>query len=295
MQTKLARLGIQTDPYVIVRLLAWGYGHRHCLACPRRHANDNYKWIALSNVTLGVLLAVLDGSIVLIAMPSHLPRHPPRPARAGEQLLPAVDDPRLPRRHERPDRQPRPARGHVRPGEDVQPRLPRLHDRLAVPDDRLDDRARRRAVPDRLSHRAGGRGGLPAGELRGDPDRRLPGQPARDGARHQQHRRRQRRLHRARARRPARADRLAGGVPDLGADRRVRDRLGVSEARGAQHAQTGEGRLVGQPHLRARADPDHGLGHLRHPPLRRPRHRLDEPQGDRSAGRGRGLAWWRSR
>src|ERR1022692_4187719 len=31
---------------------------------------DNYKWIALSNVTLGVLLAVLDGSIVLIAMPS---------------------------------------------------------------------------------------------------------------------------------------------------------------------------------------------------------------------------------
>src|SRR5665213_157036 len=32
--------------------------------------SDNYKWIALSNVTLGVLLAVLDGSIVLIAMPS---------------------------------------------------------------------------------------------------------------------------------------------------------------------------------------------------------------------------------
>jgi MFS family permease len=31
---------------------------------------DRYKWIALSNVTLGVLLATLDGSIVLIAMPS---------------------------------------------------------------------------------------------------------------------------------------------------------------------------------------------------------------------------------
>ena len=30
---------------------------------------DTYKWIALSNVTLGVLLATLDGSIVLIAMP----------------------------------------------------------------------------------------------------------------------------------------------------------------------------------------------------------------------------------
>jgi MFS family permease len=33
-------------------------------------ASDGYKWIALSNVTLGVLLATLDGSIVLIAMPS---------------------------------------------------------------------------------------------------------------------------------------------------------------------------------------------------------------------------------
>jgi MFS family permease len=32
-------------------------------------ANDSYKWIALSNVTLGVLLATLDASITLIAMP----------------------------------------------------------------------------------------------------------------------------------------------------------------------------------------------------------------------------------
>jgi len=30
---------------------------------------DRYKWLALSNVTLGVLLATLDGSITLIAMP----------------------------------------------------------------------------------------------------------------------------------------------------------------------------------------------------------------------------------
>jgi len=34
-----------------------------------RPSADGYKWIALSNVTLGVLLATLDGSIVLIAMP----------------------------------------------------------------------------------------------------------------------------------------------------------------------------------------------------------------------------------
>src|SRR6202163_2885054 len=32
-------------------------------------AGERYKWIALSNVTLGVLLATLDASIVLIAMP----------------------------------------------------------------------------------------------------------------------------------------------------------------------------------------------------------------------------------
>ncbi len=37
---------------------------------PAAGARDSYKWIALSNVTLGVLLATLDGSIVLIAMPS---------------------------------------------------------------------------------------------------------------------------------------------------------------------------------------------------------------------------------
>ena len=29
-----------------------------------------YKWVALSNTTLGVLLATIDGSIVLIAMPA---------------------------------------------------------------------------------------------------------------------------------------------------------------------------------------------------------------------------------
>ncbi|HEX4437229.1 MAG TPA: MFS transporter [Solirubrobacteraceae bacterium] len=33
-------------------------------------ADDRYKWIALSNTTLGVLLATLDGSITLIAMPA---------------------------------------------------------------------------------------------------------------------------------------------------------------------------------------------------------------------------------
>jgi MFS family permease len=36
----------------------------------KRPETDNYKWIALSNTTLGVLLATLDASITLIAMPA---------------------------------------------------------------------------------------------------------------------------------------------------------------------------------------------------------------------------------
>src|SRR5712672_2299560 len=36
----------------------------------RSTRDDRYKWIALSNTTLGVLLATLDASITLVAMPS---------------------------------------------------------------------------------------------------------------------------------------------------------------------------------------------------------------------------------
>jgi MFS family permease len=36
---------------------------------PSRPASDHYKWVALSNTTLAVLLATLDASITLIAMP----------------------------------------------------------------------------------------------------------------------------------------------------------------------------------------------------------------------------------
>jgi uncharacterized membrane protein len=31
---------------------------------------DRYKWVALSNTTLGTLMATLDGSIVIIALPA---------------------------------------------------------------------------------------------------------------------------------------------------------------------------------------------------------------------------------
>src|SRR5436305_15108491 len=51
-------------------------------AAPTTEPGPHYKWIALSNTTLGVLLAPVNQSIVLIALP-HIFRgigpHPPRP------------------------------------------------------------------------------------------------------------------------------------------------------------------------------------------------------------------------
>ncbi|MDQ1463396.1 MAG: hypothetical protein QOC73_337, partial [Actinomycetota bacterium] len=34
----------------------------------RKHG-DNYKWIALSNTTLGMLMATINSSIILISLP----------------------------------------------------------------------------------------------------------------------------------------------------------------------------------------------------------------------------------
>lgn len=37
---------------------------------PTRRHDPNYKWIALSNTTLGVLMAAMNGSIVIISLPA---------------------------------------------------------------------------------------------------------------------------------------------------------------------------------------------------------------------------------
>jgi hypothetical protein len=39
-------------------------------AGPSRPAGGRYKWVALSNTTAAVLMATMNGSIVLIAMPA---------------------------------------------------------------------------------------------------------------------------------------------------------------------------------------------------------------------------------
>jgi MFS family permease len=44
----------------------------HALDAGRRSQryDPNYKWVALSNTTLGVLMSAIDGSIVLISLPA---------------------------------------------------------------------------------------------------------------------------------------------------------------------------------------------------------------------------------
>ena len=104
---------------------------------------DRYKWVALSNTTLGVLLATLDVSITLIAMPDifrgiHL--DPLIPSNSfyllwmilgymivGSVLIVSLG--RLGR--------------HVRPRPNLQPRVHHLHGCVAAARRRLDDGARR--------------------------------------------------------------------------------------------------------------------------------------------------------
>ena len=53
---------------------------------PVKHKKLDYKWVALSNTTLGVLLATIDGSIVLIAMPAIFRGIRLDPLRAGNSF-----------------------------------------------------------------------------------------------------------------------------------------------------------------------------------------------------------------
>ena len=55
------------------------------------HDHPHYKWIALSNTTLGMLLATINASIVLISLPAIFRGHRAEPARSRQRQLPAVD------------------------------------------------------------------------------------------------------------------------------------------------------------------------------------------------------------
>ena len=201
-------------------------------------ASDRYKWIALSNVTLGVLLATLDGSITLIAMPDifrgiHL--DPLVPANSfyllwmilGFLVVTSVLIVSLGRLGDMYGRVQMYNLGFV---------IYTLAS-LVLTVDWLNGRAGAIYLIVFRIVQGIGAAFLLANAAAIITDA-FPANQRGHGARHQQHRRRQRHVRRARARRPAGADRLAAGVPDLGAGRAVRHGLGLSEARGAQHAQT---------------------------------------------------------
>ena len=82
-------------------------------------------------------------------------------------------------------------------------------------------------------------------------------------------------------------DQLAPHLLGVGAHRALRHHLGLPAAARAGPAPLGPHRLVGQRHLRPRAGLHHGRHHLRDRALRRPRHGLDQPARRRHPGAGR--------
>ena len=107
-------------------------------------ASDHYKWIALSNTTLGHP----DGDDQPVhpadLAARHLPGHRAATAGPGQHLLFPVDPDGLHAGDRGAGGQLRAGRRHVRPGAHVQPRLRRLHRLLDPAVGHLDDRARRR-------------------------------------------------------------------------------------------------------------------------------------------------------
>ncbi len=191
--------------------------------------SPRYKWLVLSNTTIG--RAAGDHRLVDHADRDarHLPRHQAESPRPGQQLLPALDDSRVPDRQQRAGGEPRKARRHVRPGAHVQPRIRHLHVGLAGADHRPLDRSGGFAVVDHRPPLSGRRRRVPGRQFSRDHHRCVPVESARSRARHQQHRRDQRAVHRPDPRRRARCHRLAACLPGLGALRSLRDHLVVPQ------------------------------------------------------------------
>ena len=82
-----------------------------------------YKWIVLSNTTIAILMASLDGTIVLISLPAIFNGLADRPPLLLP--VPALDPLRVQPRDRHAARHLRADLGHLRQGEDVQPRVRR--------------------------------------------------------------------------------------------------------------------------------------------------------------------------
>ena len=192
---------------------------------------DHYKWIALSNTTLGVLIATINASILLISLPAifdGIKIDPLQPSNTNYLLWLIL--------------------GFLVVTAVLVVSLGRLGDiygrartfnlgfavftffciMLSVTWMKGSEGALwliiMRALPGRRRRDA-------VRQLQRDHHRRVPGQPARPGPGHQRRRGRGRLLHRPGPGRPARPGRLARRVPGLGPLRRSRHRLGIRKLR----------------------------------------------------------------
>ena len=257
-------------------------------ATTRPAVGPRYKWIALSNTTLGMLMATVNSSIVLIALPNIFRGIGVNPLQPGNTTILLWM-----------------LMGFLVVTAVLVVSFGRLGDMFgrvrmynmgfavfaAVLDPAVRDLAARRGrrlVPDRDADLPGRRRRHADGQLRRHPHRRLPGQPARARARPQPGRRHRRLVHRPGPRRRARPDQLALRLPRLRPVRRPRHRLVLPQAEGTRRPQARQARLVGQRDLRRRPDRRPRRHHLRHPALRRPHDGLDEPAGAR---RSSAAAW----
>ena len=237
------------------------------------------KWSTLSNTTLGMLMASIDASIVLIALPDifrgiHL--NPLLPGNTsyflwmmmGYMLVTAVLVVSFGRLGD--------IFGRVRMYNMGFALFTVFSIMLSVT---WMHGARRRPVHDRHAHLPGRRRGPHHGQFDGHPDRRLPPQAAWPGSRDQHDGGHRRLVHRPCAGRHPGAHRLAPGVPGLGAGGRRRHRLGPDQPQREGRTHPGQDRLAGQRHLRSRPGGAAHRHRLRHRALRSPHHGLERPLG----------------
>ena len=207
------------------------------------HDHPHYKWVVLSNTTLGTLLATINASIVLISLPAifrGIGLNPLAPGNVsyllwmlmGYLVVTAVLVVPFGRLGDMFGRVRIYNWGFVvftaRRGRTVlRPVPPR----------------RRRPVADRLAGGPGRRRRDADGVVVGDPHRRVPGQPARHGARRQHGRRRRRLVPRPADRRlPVRVA-LEGHLLGRRPDRHPRHHLERPLAAGTRYPHAGPARL----------------------------------------------------
>ena len=138
----------------------------------------NYKWVALTNTTIGMLMVTINSSILLIALPNifrGIKLNPLSPGNTsyflwilmGFLLVTSVLVVSL-----------GPRRRHLRPGEDVHPRIRHLHGLLRPAVGHLDDRPDRRDLDHPHAPGPGGGRGVHLRQLERHHHRRLPGRRA---------------------------------------------------------------------------------------------------------------------